>query len=490
MHVDGGPLVQKGAHLARIGDCMGCHTQNEDKPYAGNKPMASPFGTFYTSNITPDKKTGIGTWTYEDFKRALHHGKRKSGNYIYPAMPFVSYTYLKEEDVKALWAYFQAVQPIENKVRDPDMMIIGDHFSSLARLGLLGWRIPFFNAERFKPEPGRSDEYNKGKYYVQALGHCSSCHTPRNIAFAEIPDEFLNGFTLNGWYAPKISPGRDSAIKHWSVDDLTTFLKEGELGKQTTVVGPMHEVWRDSLRHLPREDLRAIAVYLKTMPDNNKTPSREPIAITSQQASLGSTVYQQHCMSCHGDDGQGTYGVAPALDGNNLVRAADANSVVMSVLVGFDPEHVWGAMPSFAKQLSDQEIAAVSNYIRTAWGNKARADATVDMVASSRSHAASSIPPGGQRPAVICPNLPADVIRPALKPGEKTLLSAYDDAGTLSSVVQAYQSARPDAPSGDTIKALTAAYCRALVKQPDTPADKRKTQVFNFSQKVAETLNQ
>ncbi|WP_158583537.1 cytochrome c [Salinisphaera sp. Q1T1-3] len=492
LHVEGGPQVQRGANLARIADCMGCHTYKEDKPYAGNKPMESPFGVFYTSNLTQDDETGLGTWTYEDFKRALHHGKRKSGNYIYPAMPFVSYTKISDDDVKALWAYFKTIKPIHNKVRDPKLIVLSDHFSSMARLALLGWRIPFFDAGRFKPDPNRSAEYNKGAYYVHALGHCSSCHTPRNIAFAQKKDQFLDGFTLNGWYAPRLSPGPDSAIKDLSVDQLTDLLKNGDLKTKTALVGPMNEVWHDSLRHMQRADLHAIAFYLKNMPPNeHPKPVPKPIPIEPEQAKLGQDVYAKHCATCHGDDGQGTYGVAPALDRNNLVIGDDANSVVMAILVGFAPENVWGAMPSFARQLDDKQIAAVANYVRTAWHNDVRSDATTDMVASSRSHAKSSLPPGGVRPAAHCPSLPAEQIRPALAFKDDALLNSFDNPGQIQQFATRYKAARGNASNGDTIKALTAVYCRALAKKkPDESMDTRDNHVFEYSQKIAEALGE
>lgn len=490
LHVDGGPQVQRGAHLARIADCMGCHTYQESMPYAGNKPMESPFGTFYTSNLTQDKETGIGDWTYADFKRALHHGKRKSGNYIYPAMPFVSYTKIRDEDVRALWAYFKQIKPIHNKVRDPKLIVIGDTFSSMARLALIGWRVPFFEAKRFQPYPGRSEEFNRGAYYVQALGHCSSCHTPRNIAFAQKKDQFLDGFTMNGWYAPRLSPGPDSALKHWNVDQLAQFLKDGDLGKQSVIVGPMSETWHDSLRHLPRSDLHAIALYLKNMPvEKNGKPRPEPKPIEPAEAKLGHSVFAQHCQTCHGDKGQGTYGVAPALDGNNMVTGDDANSVVMAILIGFDPKNVWGVMPSFAKELNDREVAAVTNYVRTSWGNHARADATPGMVSTSRSHGKKDIPDDGQRAAAHCPPLPAQDIKPTLAFDEDKVLASYYDQAQLNQFVSNYQKARPDVPEGTTIKAMTATYCRALAeKKPEQSMESRDDHVFQYSQKVAQIV--
>ena len=492
LSVEGGPEVQRGAHLARLADCMGCHTYKEDKPYAGNKPMHSPFGVFYTSNLTQDKETGLGNWTYEDFKNALWHGKTKSGNYIYPAMPYTAYTKMREEDVRALWAYFKAIKPIHNPVRNPDLIVIGDLLPSLSRLGNLAWQIPFLDEGRFEPYPDRSEEFNRGAYYVQALGHCSSCHTPRNLAFAQKDDtQFLDGFVLNGWYAPRISPGPHSNIKDWDVDTLARFLIDGDLGTQTVAVGPMEEVWHDSLRHLPDADLHAIATYLKEMPANpNGKPKPAFVKIPADQAKLGHDVYDQHCATCHGASGEGTYGVAPALDRNSLVVAEGANSVVMAVLKGFDPKNVWGVMPAFLTQLNDKEVTAVSNYIRQAWHNNARADATEDMVASSRPAVARELPDNGQQPAAHCPSLPADDIRPALTFSEDDLLASYNNTGQISQFVSQYRSERGSASNGDTIKAMTAVYCRALAakKSKAMSMAERDNYVCQYSQKVSEAL--
>ena len=474
-------LVQQGEYVARAADCMSCHTQPGGKLFAGGDELKTVFGSIYGPNITPDRRTGIGSWSKEEFVRALRRGIRKDGALLYPAMPYIDYTKMTDDDMNALWAYLRSVPAVVHVVPPAEKTF---KFPFNIRAGNAAWQAIFFKPERWQAAPDKTAAWNRGNYLVTVLGHCGECHTPKDIAKAQKFPYHLTGGQLEGWYAPDISNDRLSAIESFNVDQVAHFLKTGVLPNNTTAFGPMRETIHDSLAHLTDSDLHAIAVYLKEEP---KPESQIPETVTISQQSLadGKNLYINNCSSCHQLNGRGLPGQVPALDGNTAVTASHPNNAVMAILQGFGPNGTWGGMGSFA-HLSNQQIADLVNYIRTAWSNHAEPNAVEWSVGNWRGFA--DIPANERQPDLICPLLPPAVSEPALAMDPGLLRRAATDPDSLQQVVRRYTSARPQSPAADTVEALSSAYCRAIVSE-HAPFAQSAAKVATFSQDVAVALS-
>ncbi len=384
-HLSEGRLLY-GRYMAIAGDCAACHTRPDGKPFEGGLPIETPFGTLYTPNITPSTGSGIGTFSDEDFLHALQDGISPSGLPYYPALPYPSYTKVKDDDLLAIKDYLMslepsAYQPPENDLRWP--------FS--VRDAMFGWQDIYFDKGRFEPDPERSDEWNRGAYLVEGLGHCGTCHTPRNLAAATEPSEAMTGAIVDGWYAPNLTSDLHQGLGRWSVDALATFLRTGLASADpdatdsdpsdapaTAALGPMAEVVHQSLSKLAASDLRAIAVYLKDLPAKAEPGHRpqRPEILTETQYEQGRALYVKNCSACHQDHGQGLQPYFPALRGNPVVNQEQPNDVLKILLLGApaDPTQAFSAhvvMPSFGAVLSDEQLATVASYIRANWGNDA-----------------------------------------------------------------------------------------------------------------------
>lgn len=468
-------LVQRGEYLARAADCMSCHTDSADKPYAGGLGLKSVYGMIYGTNITSDKETGIGNWTKADFVRALREGVRKDGAYLYPAMPYTSYTKISDADMDALWAYISQLPPIRNTIPKNTLP-----FPLSIRSGMAVWQGLYLKAERFTVNSSKDATWNRGAYLVEALGHCSDCHTPRNVAQGSESVHELTGAVIEGWYAPDISNDRNSKLAYWNVKDLARFLKTGTAPDNAKAFGPMQEVVHDSLRYLHDSDLQAMAVYLKDQ-STGATPLKTTKA-SLPRIEAGRLVYEDNCASCHQSNGKGTASTVPALAGNDSVTATEPYNVIMAILEGFKPQGTWGAMASFANTLNDDQISDVTNYLRTAWGNNAPANATPWSVGNWRKNAA--IETSGPA-AMLCPNLAADVVSPALKNSPSVLRQAATDASKMAALVSSYRSARPAASKGEAIEALSTAYCRVVTTENISQA-RMAADIAAFAQRVAQ----
>lgn len=395
---DDDALVKKGEYLARAGDCVACHTAKGGKPFAGGLPMETPIGTVYSTNITPDP-TGIGSYSFEDFDRAVRHGIGKSGSTLYPAMPFPSYARVSDDDMRALYAYFmKGVAPVAEPNKPTDIP-----WPLSMRWPLSIWRSLFAPpVKAFEPTASADAVVNRGAYLVEGLGHCGACHTPRALTMQEkalTPAEgsqFLAGSApLEGWIAKNLRGDHKDGLGSWSEDDLMQFLKTGR-SNRSAVFGGMSDVVEHSMQYMTDADLRAIARYLKTLPASN--PHDEPPVYDKQVADAlwkgddskpGASVYIDNCAACHRTDGQGYTRVFPALAGNPVVQTADPTSLIHVVLAGVTVPATHTApsnftMPAFAWRLNDEKVAAVVNFIRTSWGNQA-SEVTADDVARLRS---------------------------------------------------------------------------------------------------------
>jgi mono/diheme cytochrome c family protein len=365
-------VVAKGEYLARAGDCIACHTAPEGKVFAGGHAMPTPFGTIYTSNITPDPETGIGRWSADDFYRTMHEGRFPDSGLLYPAMPFGSYTKVSREDSDAIYAYLRTVEPASRKNKEHEL-----DFPYNNRSLVLGWRTLFFKEGDFKPDTEKSDEWNRGAYLVEGLGHCGMCHTPINsLGGNSESDAFKGGLIpMQNWYAPSLTSNKEAGLGEWSIEDITDLLQKG-VSKRGVVYGPMADVVYNSLQYLNDADTRAMAVYLKSIAQDSPQPavSRLPHAESSLLVSLGKTVYDGQCASCHGAKGEGKPPHYPPLAGNQSIQMDSAVNAIRMVLNGGYPPGTSGnpmphGMPPFSVSLSDNEVAAVVSYIRTSWGN-------------------------------------------------------------------------------------------------------------------------
>lgn len=480
-----GDLVQRGAYVARAADCMSCHTGPGSQPFAGGDALKTPFGTLYGPNITPDPKFGIGSWSKTDFTRAVREGVRKDGATLYPAMPYVNYTKMTDQDLDALWAYLRSLPPSSHTVPADSMS-----FPFNVRAGLVAWKGLYFHPGRFQADASKAADWNRGAYLVQALGHCDACHTPRNLAYATEPQRYLTGAQIQGWYAPDISNDPLSKISSWNIAQLQRFLKTGHAPGNVTAFGPMREAVHDSLRFLTDADLRDIAVFLKDQSDHVEPQTAKRLSIGEQEdtrASLrdGKVVYQQYCSSCHQSNGKGIPNEVPALAGNDAVAALEPYDVIMTLLEGIKPHGLGAAMGSFATTLSDAQIADVTNYIRTTWNNDGQPNATAWMVGNWREEA--SLPEHGEPEALACPVLPEDIMQPAISAGATALKQAADNSAGMAHLVGAYTAARPNSSAAQIIEALSTAYCRAVAGEGVSRA-RMDAKVADFSQQVAVAL--
>lgn len=364
--------AERGAYLARVANCSGCHTRPGGEYMAGGRRLETDFGEFVTPNITSDRDTGIGDWSREAFRAALLDGRRADGAPLYPACPYPSFTHARPGDVDALYAHLQSTEAVGREAAAHELDF---PFGMRALVHL--WQWAFFEPGGLEPVAGRSDEWVRGRYLVEGLGHCSGCHKQRNFLGATREAAAAPGGHVEGWYAPSLYSRDEAGLQGLSVERGARFLRSGKLDDRR-MLGPMAAVVFDSLQHLSTDDARAMATYLRALPDTAITGHRAPIrpteAALERQMAAGERLYRDHCADCHGDTGQGSAG-AVALAGNRAVTLPDPANVIRMIRYGGYPAATEGhpypfGMPPFP-QLSDREIAAVTTYIRRSWGNDA-----------------------------------------------------------------------------------------------------------------------
>jgi mono/diheme cytochrome c family protein len=363
-------LVQRGEYLARAGNCAGCHTERGGVPYAGGRGIDTPFGTVYSTNLTPDADTGIGTWSAAHFWRALHNGRSRDGRLLSPAFPYTNYTLLTRADSDALYAYLRSLPPASKPNRDHAMRF---PYGTQAALGV--WRALYFKPETQVADPAQTAAWNRGAYLVRGLGHCNACHGHRNALGATGGTLDLSGglIPMQNWYAPSLSDPHEAAVSTWSAQEVVALLKTG-VSPRASVLGPMAEVVRGSTQHLTDGDLLAMAEYLRSLP---ATPSRvASLPGPEPDLARGEALYGQHCAGCHGEAGEGAPGLYPALAGNRAVTMGTPANLVRVLMEGGYPPSTAGnprpfGMPPFAGVLGDDDMAAVISHMRRAWGNRA-----------------------------------------------------------------------------------------------------------------------
>ena len=365
-------VINVGEYLARMGDCVACHTEPGGKPFAGGRAMATPFGNLYVPNITPDEETGIGKWTADEFYRMMHTGIGRDGTLLYPAMPFASYTKVTRADSDAIFAYIQSVPPVKLKNRPHEL-----RFPFNKRELLVGWRTLYFKEGEYQPDPKQSAQWNRGAYLVEGLGHCAMCHTAINVlGGSKEAQAFEGGMIPNqNWYAPSLTSNREAGLGEWSTRDIVDLLQVG-VSLRATVYGPMAEVVYNSLQYMTDEDAEAMAIYLRTLAPKDSGPPVPSSARLVQPSTMetGRAIYEKQCAICHRTDGKGWAPMYPPLaDNQSITMASPVNSIRMVLNGGYPPgtrknprPH---GMPPFAHLLNDEQAAAVVTYIRVAWNN-------------------------------------------------------------------------------------------------------------------------
>ena len=360
--------IARGAYLARAGDCIACHTARGGVAYAGGRALDTPFGRFYGPNLTPDRATGIGAWSADDFWHALHNGIAPSGRLLYPAFPYTNYTKVTRPDADALFAYFRSLPPQRQANRPHEIRFPYNQQALLA-----GWRLLYFRPAEFKAQSARSASWNRGAYLVEGLGHCSACHGARNSLGAT--DGALAGGMIPslGWYAPSLTANAEAGLGDWSEAHIVALLGTG-ISPRGSATGPMAEVVARSLQHLSPSDLSAMAGYLTSLAATPSVPQPAPAPAGEQVLAEGGRIYAAQCAACHGDDGKGRSPAYPPLAGNRAVTITPAvNAIRMTVNGGFPPgtrgnPRPYG-MPPFGHELNDAQVAAVLTWVRASWGN-------------------------------------------------------------------------------------------------------------------------
>lgn len=368
-------LIKRGEYVARLSDCVACHSLPEGKPFAGGLKMDTPLGAIHATNITPDREHGIGTYSLADFDRAVRHGVRPDGGRLYPAMPYPSYAKLSDEDVRALYAFFsKGVAPAAEANKPGEIP-----WPLNLRWPIALWNGLFSASAPHIDNAGKDALWNRGAYIVEGPGHCGSCHTPRGLAFNEkaldgSKPAYLSGALLDGWYAPSLRDDPNTGLGRWSEAEIAQFLKTGR-NQHAVVFGSMTEAFNNSTQFMSDDDLAAIARYLKSLPGD---PQRDGPPWQYQEARAdapGAHTYATRCASCHGADGRGQGEWMPPLAGASSSMAHENASSINITLNGAQRVVAAGVpdayrMPAFREQLSDREIAEVLSFVRTQWGNR------------------------------------------------------------------------------------------------------------------------
>ena len=373
--------VQLGRYLATVGNCAACHTAPGGPPFAGGRPIATPVGVIVSPNITPDRETGIGGWSDEDFVATMQRGIARHGKHLYPAMPYQYFTHVTPSDDLAIRAWLATVPAARNKVVSNRLA-----FPFGVRAGMAAWNRLFFTPGPAPADPAQGADWNRGAYLVNGLGHCGACHTPKTALGADNSARFLQGARQQGWFAPNITnDGR--GLGQWSAEDVVSYLHSGH-NRFATASGPMADEVSLSTSQLSEADLRAVATYLKALPGQGGT--EPPLEASAAPMREGAAIYADACAACHTSQGKGAANVFPALSDAPTVEARQPAAMIRVVLEG---ARSGAAMPAFGWVLSDAQVAAVVTYVRNSWGNAAPAVAA-DEVRGERDNLAESLAQG------------------------------------------------------------------------------------------------
>lgn len=367
-------LVKRGEYLAHAADCQACHTAPGGAPFSGGFAFNMPFGTIYSTNITPDKQTGIGNYTDAQFLAALHKGIRADGEKLYPAMPYSSYTYMADADALAIKAYLFSLAPVHAPTRQDQLSW---PFSQRSLLVL--WDVMFNPDNRFRPNAGQSPQWNRGAYLAEALGHCGECHTPHNLAYGLDNHGKFAGALTAGWRAYNVTGEKASGIGDWSDQDLYSYLSTGHANGHGGAAGPMGEATDDSLSYLLPDDTHALMAYLRSIPAHasdlprtvtTAAPASYKEGVAADVNSRGEKLFAGACASCHDWTGVSPVSGYATLTGVRAVNDPSATNVAQTIINGVNRKTTEGSifMPAFGEGYSDDDIAAVANYVTARFG--------------------------------------------------------------------------------------------------------------------------
>ncbi len=371
------PDASHGEYIFRLADCAACHTKPGGQQLAGGLPLVTPLGTIYSTNITPDRDTGIGNYSLTDFARAVRLGARPDGTRLYPAMPYTSYAKMSDEDVQDLFAYLQKnVAPVSQA--NPATTLPWPYNM---RWTMAYWNAAFLDSSHFTPDASKDAQWNRGAYIVEGLEHCGECHTPRSTTTQKLDNsQKFAGAVLQGWKAYNITSSKSSGVGGWSDESLASYLSTGHAEGHSSASGPMAEAVADSLRFATPDDIHAIVAYLRTVPaiDNAPAIAQNPPAANEEPPpaglgaqGLGAQVFAGNCANCHDWNGKGAQSPYAALIGSRTVNDPDATNLMAILLSGSRaPLPIQNAfMPPFSRGHTDDELAAVANFVNGYFGN-------------------------------------------------------------------------------------------------------------------------
>jgi mono/diheme cytochrome c family protein len=385
-------LVARGAYLARAADCTACHSVPGHAPFTGGRAFATPFGTLYSPNITPDAQTGIGQYTDDEWVQMMHQGIGRGGRHLYPAMPYNSFTLMTRDDALAIKAYLFSLPPVHAAAPENQMRFPFDQ----------RWLMTFWNLlnnpdRRFQPDPGKSAEWNRGAYLVEALGHCAQCHTPRNLMQGLESSKAYAGTTQVGWLAYNISSDRAAGIGDWSDAAIAQYLWTGRADGHGPASGPMAEAVENSLRFLEPADIKAMIVYLRSIPAQ-PAGALPPPSPQRETDTLGARIFAQACAGCHLPNGGGRQSRWAALAGDQTASDPAGTNLVQVLVGGTQIETAQGLMfmHGFTAGYTDPELAAVANYVIGQFGGR-QGNVTAEQIRATR---------GGTQTAATPPSVP------------------------------------------------------------------------------------
>lgn len=361
----GAALVERGEYLTIAADCAACHTTRDGKPFAGGLPFKLPFGTIYSSNITSDNENGIGSWSDAEFVRAVRSGVGQHGENLYPAFPYTSYALLSTDDILAIRAYLRTVAAVAAPAPENSLS-----FPFNQRWLMRGWNLLFLPSSEFAADPSRGDEWNRGAYLVEGLAHCGECHTPRGLMFQRKQGEALSGGEVDGWKAWNITSDPETGIGSWTDADITSFLSTGHAKGHGPAGSAMREAVDLSFSKLPTADIKAIVAYLRTVPPIATDPATRvatemPSSPSEPSNTLGARIFAGACSSCHGKDGSGLVNAHASIQGAHAVNDQEGANLIRVILQGSSDEtkEPGRTMPAFKAIYSNQEVAALANYV-------------------------------------------------------------------------------------------------------------------------------
>lgn len=470
-------VVARGKYLTDMGDCAACHTAEGGAKFAGGLMMNMPYaGKISTPNITPDKETGIGTYTDDEFYSVFHDGIGRAGH-LYPAMPFPWYTNVSRDDVLAIKAYLMTLDPV-HAPRKPSQL----NFPFNIRLGMAFWDAAFLKTAP-APADDASAEVKRGAYIVNGLEHCGECHNNNKLLGNISWSDRLQGGEIDGWYAPNITSDQHYGIGRFTDDQLAQYLKTGAAPTMGSVLGPMSQTVHESLSKLSDQDIHAVVAYLKSTQPLSDYKDAKSSDFTGADPT-GVQTYLSFCASCHQQNGAGIPGKVPALDGNGAIAAGGPETIIRVILGGVNAQDSYGPMAALGASMSNEQIAEVTNYIRQSWSNKAPANAEPGTVAKLRGQTQTLL--AGNLGA--CPDLKQeDMVKVVADPGVDGLLKGTNEGNmtqNANQLIAKVKSMDPKIKQADIVNSLTIAYCPVVTADASLSSQQKIWQLDQFSESV------